>query len=401
MKIYPWQQYDHRPVILLGSVARAVPLLSALKKKEAEVFLIDPNPESTVSRKIRNTESRQLENVVFISPGSELPENGIPVYCGVDTVRETSGSVALLCRAAKTAFDELYMPVGLIPADMFAKQYIEQMERAYYCMHPGLPMIAAELVLTEKCTLRCRDCANLMQYYEHPVDADPERMLHSLSALLRVTTGIGELRLLGGEPLLCPENLNRTLELLAREGCGKLLAVRIVTNGTLPAAEKTLELVLKAREQSGAFFWFDLSNYGPLSVKEELLKETLMQRGIFFTEHDPDETWLDYGPVERCDLTDEEADLVVRGCSFRRYCNTLLDGKLYYCPRIAHGIRLGLIPDLPGAGVDVAGQTNDMLLRLSLTGFFLGRPPAELCRYCGEFRRQSIPKAIQADRREK
>ena len=32
-----------------------------------------------------------------------------------------------------------------------------------------------DVVITERCSLKCKDCANLMQYYEKPQNSDLER----------------------------------------------------------------------------------------------------------------------------------------------------------------------------------------------------------------------------------
>ena len=53
-------------------------------------------------------------------------------------------------------------------------------------------IVRLDIVLTECCTLRCRDCSNLMQYYEKPENLDPEEVISSLQR--RRKTAMNRLR---------------------------------------------------------------------------------------------------------------------------------------------------------------------------------------------------------------
>ena len=58
-----------------------------------------------------------------------------------------------------------------------------------------------DLVLTEKCSLKCKDCSNLMQYYAKPVDEDFDTLINSIDKILSNVGFIREIRIIGGEPL--------------------------------------------------------------------------------------------------------------------------------------------------------------------------------------------------------
>ena len=40
-------------------------------------------------------------------------------------------------------------------------------------------------MITEKCTLKCKDCANLMQFYESPINIDLKEVQLILDNLLK------------------------------------------------------------------------------------------------------------------------------------------------------------------------------------------------------------------------
>ena len=59
--------------------------------------------------------------------------------------------------------------------------------------------------ITSRCSLKCRDCLSLMQYYEHPKNYNLCKMFYALDFLGNNVDAIGELRILGGEPFVNPD----------------------------------------------------------------------------------------------------------------------------------------------------------------------------------------------------
>ena len=68
-----------------------------------------------------------------------------------------------------------------------------------------------DLVLTEKCSLKCKNCSNLMQYYEQPIDNDLELLIKSFDNFIKAVDYCYEVRMIGGEPLMY-KNINRVIE---------------------------------------------------------------------------------------------------------------------------------------------------------------------------------------------
>ena len=48
----------------------------------------------------------------------------------------------------------------------------------------GINLAFLDIQLTERCTMKCKDCSNLMQYYEKPIHADHDDLMISLNNLL-------------------------------------------------------------------------------------------------------------------------------------------------------------------------------------------------------------------------
>jgi molybdenum cofactor biosynthesis enzyme MoaA len=56
-----------------------------------------------------------------------------------------------------------------------------------------------DVVISERCSLKCVDCSNLMQFYESPQDISFNEILRDFDALLERVNHIYEIRLIGGE----------------------------------------------------------------------------------------------------------------------------------------------------------------------------------------------------------
>ena len=116
----------------------------------------------------------------------------------------------------------------------------------------SLKIDSIDLMLTEKCSLKCKDCSNLMQFYAKPVDEDFDMVISSVDKLMNTVDFVREVRLLGGEPLMYKKVDLVVQHVLKYKNFDQL---KINTNGTIiPKDEK-----LKAFQNKRVFF--DISNY--------------------------------------------------------------------------------------------------------------------------------------------
>ena len=59
-----------------------------------------------------------------------------------------------------------------------------------------------DVVITERCSLKCRSCANLMQYYTRPENSDHDLLFKSVDKLMKCIDSLYEFRILGGDPFM-------------------------------------------------------------------------------------------------------------------------------------------------------------------------------------------------------
>jgi Predicted Fe-S oxidoreductases len=218
-------------------------------------------------------------------------------------------------------------------ADGDLAPYIPEAERVLREEQPLL-LPYVEVVLTTRCSLRCRHCSNLMQYYtpETHISYSPETVRRNLARLAEVAGYIGMLRFLGGEPLLCSRLPEIVEDALGHASVG---LVEVVSNGTI---EPSAELLTVMRHPRASF---DFSNYGPVSRLLPGLLRDVKRAGVVYRCVET-QTWLDMGGMRRRDYTPERVGEVFRAC--KNICKTLMGEELHMCPRSAHGTALGLVP---------------------------------------------------------
>lgn len=113
-----------------------------------------------------------------------------------------------------------------------------------------------DLILTEKCSLKCADCANLMPYFKSPKDSDLNNMLSNLDIILEHVDSITELRILGGEPFLF-RKISEVLKYALLQK--KIPNIVIYTNGTIVPRAETLEHLINDK------IILEITDYGKLS----------------------------------------------------------------------------------------------------------------------------------------
>ena len=243
-----------------------------------------------------------------------------------------------------------------------------------------------QFVVTEKCSLRCKDCSHLIPYYKEPENVDLEKYKEAFDLLLEHTDYVAELRILGGEPFLHKE-MGTLIDWYHDNP--KIESISIYTNGTIVPSEAEL-IKLKNKKVK-----VHISNYG---INEERLKKLVQvfdEKKICYFVRKYD-SWQDSGDVEFRDYTLEKREQIFANC-FERNGYTFLKGKLYRCPRAAHAINLKAMPDRKEDYIDLLKWRGTPEKLVDEIKALQGKTYLEACNYCGgpDNHIQSIPAAIQ------
>jgi hypothetical protein len=220
-----------------------------------------------------------------------------------------------------------------------------------------LELTRVELPVTTRCSLRCRDCANLIPFYPSPADVDPEVLIRDADDFLRIVDRVHSFSIMGGEVFM-HENLGEVLAHLIEQD--RIGTVQVATNGTIIPPAEILRLLAHPKVV------VSVSNYPlELAPNKPVLLACLKEHGVNFVRWESTH-WDDFGGfAPHVDTT--VAALIERfgQCKGRRYHN-LIDGEFHLCPRSAHGSRLGQFPVDPTDSVRFRGRQDRQQVRAEI-----------------------------------
>lgn len=247
----------------------------------------------------------------------------------------------------------------------------------------GLVITHLEIVLTECCTLKCRDCANLMQYYKNPCNLEIDSIIKSFDNFLETIDILLELRLIGGEPFIV-KNIDKIIERYSDNK--KVKRITIYTNSTLIPSEKVLNSLMKEN------LTIHMSNYGEVSSRVIELHKIFEQRKIKHYIHQYKD-WMNLGIPELHYYDEKELSHVYKSC-FMSKCYTFYRGRFYVCPRAAHGERLGFFKNAVDEVIDFSQIDNIEKKRIALKKLIEEKESIVACKFCnGSGRDSSLVKA--------
>lgn len=240
-------------------------------------------------------------------------------------------------------------------------------------INPPLILPFVEVCISPQCTLRCRDCANFMQYYDKPKPMDLPTVKSWIDALLESVDHILTFCIMGGEPLMQKQLPELVAYILSQSKIQHLL---IVTNGTLKPRDELVALMRNNPRTSIRF-----SNYGPkLAPKCHEYVQFCKDNNILVQLLPADLHWYDMGGTQNRNLSPERLEQVYANCP--NNCRHIWNGELHHCPRSAHAKYLGLITDLPETHYVDLLRYNAQERRERLKAFY-EIPYTQACDHCG------------------
>lgn len=243
-----------------------------------------------------------------------------------------------------------------------------------------------QYVVTEKCTLRCKDCSHLIPYYREPEDINTQKYKRAFDLLIEQIDYLAELRILGGEPFLSRDVGQLVLDYYENP---KIEQISVYTNGTVIPSDN----IITALKRGGVKV--HISNYIINEEKIKQLTDILEKNKIkyFVRKYD---AWQESGGVGYRGYTEGQLKQKFSNC-FERNGYTFLKGRLYRCPRVAHAINLKAIPDLSEDYIDLQNWDNSAeQLKVEIRDL-QSKQWLKGCNYCEgpDNHIQSIPAALQ------
>ena len=246
-------------------------------------------------------------------------------------------------------------------------------------------MRSVDIVVTEKCTMKCLDCSNLMQYFEKPINYEINEMNNAIDLLCSFSDEIYEFRVIGGEPLV-NKNVHHVIERLISEP--KVKRIVIYTNGNIIPKERQLvclqhEKVLfnitdysKCGENIDDEYTAKLSRFKRTT---DQLEQLCKDKNIDYRRHPP-ENWTDCGRIEKFNRTLEENKEVFNACCCKNL-TTLSKNELHRCPFSAQITRLGVCENKEDY-FDLTDVLDLDWMRNKLNSFLNDKDKLDACDFC-------------------
>ncbi len=262
------------------------------------------------------------------------------------------------------------------------------LSQKYYRREDKVFVRNIDLEITEKCSLRCRDCCNLMQYYKKPKDYGEDDLVRWVRQLLEYVDEIYEVRVIGGEPFM-HRSMHMIIEKLIQ--LPQIHRVSVYSNGTIMPDGEMLK-VLK-NEKVG----FSITNYGGLSRNFSNMVDMLKENNIAYDIHDAG-GWTQCSDIMEHGRSEDELAGVFRECCAKDL-PTILDGKVYKCPFMANAVNLQAVPVHKEDFLDLAELKNHGLpmARRIVRDFFKGKAYYKSCDFCNgrPYDAEEIEAAVQ------
>ena len=227
-----------------------------------------------------------------------------------------------------------------------------------------------DVVVTEKCSMKCKDCSNLMQYYANPVNADFDRLSGALKKIMNEVDHVLEFRLIGGETFVnrqAHEYLNMLREF------DNYSRIAVYTNGT----------IIPRRENIAHFAKDDvyvrITDYGKHSRNIEGMRSSFDEFGVQHDSRVPE--WQDCGTIKRHFRTEEESEKVFEECCVNKTL-TLIQDRLYQCPFSGNAHNLGATKLKESEYLDEVASLEDGEIRNRLFGMFRETKFLSACDSC-------------------
>jgi sulfatase maturation enzyme AslB (radical SAM superfamily) len=241
-----------------------------------------------------------------------------------------------------------------------------------------------------RCSLRCRDCSNLMQYFikpEHTDFSQSEKAIRKFFSLIDFTFDV---RVLGGEPFMNPE-LYKFIDLLSGYS-SQYACMWIQTNGTIIPTKKNIETLQKNNDK----IFIRISDYQNQHQRIEYLVKLLTEKHIFHeVVYIP--AWHDCAHIQDYHRRQEENEKVLKDCAVRD-TPTIIDGKIFRCPMSGNAWLLSILPPNVYEYVDILSTTDtDNTLKLKIQTL-MQQKYIKACNFCGNRSvNNQIKPAIQTD----
>ena len=244
-------------------------------------------------------------------------------------------------------------------------------------------------VITQKCSLQCRDCGQLIPYYKRAKNFSVETIVEDIQNYASAFDVVPEISLHGGEPFLHPQ-LEKICEQIS--SISNIVFINLITNGTiLPSYDRMQRLGVSGVD-------IHQSDYGKLSRYQKEIFKICDKNHIYCDIHfvNPTEKWSKTPPMIKHNRTFEENSAIYSKCVSTKICCQIMNGELHRCPLSMHATHQNIIPKFEKDYIALNNQNIvKEKLKLEIRNFLTRNYPLSACDYCDPLNSKEVAPAIQ------
>lgn len=236
------------------------------------------------------------------------------------------------------------------------------------------------------CSLKCRDCGNLIPYVEQ-VFYQADDIIKDLKKILSVYNGIEILQIQGGEALIYPEIVKLLKYAIGED---RFTRVLFATNGIGPVTPELIDVIKDTPKLQ-----VRISEYSPYIVPRKFI-EALERDNIPFSKYTFQTytgEWYDMGGI---DMQRETDDQIVserfQNCLFN-ICATLENGIIGRCARSTVARQVFPLSDRLDDYINI--RKLKPWQKQKIFEYFENKKCMEACYYCNGTSGGKVPAAIQ------
>lgn len=253
-----------------------------------------------------------------------------------------------------------------------AEFYVEMCKKEKYLRSNYLHVKSVDIQITERCSAKCKNCSNLMQYYKKPMNSDLDNLFASIDNFMNAVDELDEFRVIGGDAFMHKE-LHKVIKKLDHYKS----RIIVYTNAKIVPKNENLEILKNPK------VIIDITNYGnEASLAHDKLIEVLKRENINYSTNLCTE-WQDSGRI----LPYQNKNEKELNHDFDNCCNneliSILHGKLYRCPFSANATNLKAIPYDNTDIVELTNPTSEMSkVRNEIYNLCYNKKFLTACNYC-------------------
>jgi len=244
----------------------------------------------------------------------------------------------------------------------------------------------SSLLLTYRCTLKCKLCASYAPYYDKPRHFSLAEIAPSIDAYFSIVDHVGQFSVSGGEPLLHKE-LPDLIRYMLRYA-GQFDALEIITNGTITPDNKLIETLRQSNK-----ICVLIDDYSPeLSTKASEIHDKLDRAGIknsvriYYGDAAHCGGWVDFGrDFSRRWNSEDELRAIYRKCAYPvklGFCFQISGSELHPCSRSRRCHELGILPEDADDYIKLDDNSVSIQQKKELLSGFTGRRYLAACAFC-------------------